>query len=233
MIDVLYEDPHILAVNKPAGLATTGRIGSGTSLAQAVGRHLGADGASSPFVGTVHRLDKPVSGVVLWAKNERAARRLSRQFADRETTKDYVALVSGRVAPDRGEWVDWLYEADAGLGVVQVCKAGAPRARRAVARYEVELEWPSGDSRLILTPETGRTHQLRVQAGSRGHPILGDAAYGSTRPFPDGIALHARSLTIAHPITGEAMTFTAPFPIAWETLERSVRGTEPPPTCPL
>jgi 23S rRNA pseudouridine1911/1915/1917 synthase len=221
MIDVLFEDPHILAVNKPAGLATTGRIGSGTSLADAVGRHLDADGSASPFLGTVHRLDKPVSGVVLWAKNERAARRLSRQFADRTTTKVYVALVSGLVSPDRGQWVDWLYEADAGLGVVQVCKPGAPRARRAVTRYEVDRELPSGDSRLILMPETGRTHQLRVQSGSRGHPILGDVAYGSTRPFPDGIALHARSLTVSHPITGEAMTFTAPFPVAWDALDRS------------
>ena len=74
---------------------------------------------------------------------------------------------------------------------------------------------PEGVSLLTLRPETGRTHQLRVQSGSRGHPILGDSLYGSTRPFPDGIALHAAKLVVRHPITDQAMTIAAPPPKAW------------------
>jgi 23S rRNA pseudouridine1911/1915/1917 synthase len=222
MLDILFEDAHFLAVNKPAGLLTQGRRAGDPTLEAAVRQHLAPEDPEGVYLGTVHRLDRPVSGVVIWAKNVRAARRIAEQFASRETIKEYRAIVSGEPDPARGVWQDWLYEGDTGLGVVQICLPGAPRARRAVTRFEREDHGSSSDglSRLILWPETGRTHQLRVQAGSRGFPILGDAAYGSRVGFPEGIALHARRLTIRHPIEERPVTFEAPFPTSWEGFRR-------------
>lgn len=218
MIDILFEDAHCLAVNKPAGMPTQGRRPGEMTLEAAVRRHLAPESPGTVYLGTVHRLDRPVSGVVLWAKNPRAARRIAEQFAGRETIKEYRAVVSGRITPDQGHWEDWLYEGgDTGMNVVQVCLPGAPRARRAVTRYrhEVDGSLPDENSLVSLWPETGRTHQLRVQAGSRGYPIWGDATYGSRVGFPDGIGLHARRLTIRHPIADRPVTFEAPFPRAW------------------
>jgi 23S rRNA pseudouridine1911/1915/1917 synthase len=219
MLEILFEDAHFLVVNKPAGLLTQGRPGGETTLEVAVRSHLNPEVPTQTYLGTVHRLDRPVSGVVLWAKNPRAARRLAGQFESREAKKEYLAVVSNTVAPIlRGVWEDWLCEEDTGVGVVQVCLRGTPRSRRAVTRCALEeaVSLPEGTSLLRLFPETGRTHQLRVQTGARGFPILGDSAYGSKFGFPIGIALHARTLTIRHPITEQWMTFMAPVPGAWQ-----------------
>ena len=220
MVPILHEDPHLLVVNKPAGLLTQGRVGGEPSLETRVRAYLAPDDPASVYLGTVHRLDRPVSGVVLWAKTAKAARRLADQFSKREARKEYRAIVAGRPTADRGGWEDWLCEEDTGLGRVQVCLAGTPRARRAFTRFELDpgpdRTLPEGTSGLRLFPETGRTHQLRVQAASRGMPILGDSLYGSDRAFPEGIALHARSLEIAHPISDLRMTFRAPLPEAWD-----------------
>lgn len=217
MLDVLHEDAHCLAVNKPAGVPVQGRSPNEESLEAAVRRHLAPGEPLSAFVGIVHRLDRPVSGVVLWAKTVKAARRLAEQFAARGVVKEYRAVVSPVFGPDAGRWEDFLYEGDTGLGRVQVCHPGTPRARRAETRFRREAGWilPGGCSALTLWPETGRTHQLRVQSGSRGHPIVGDALYGSTRGFPSGIALHAARLTVDHPTTAERWTIEAPPPASW------------------
>ncbi len=214
MLSILFEDAHLLAIDKPAGTATQGRPGSAEMQVRA---YLDRDGAPPAYLGTVHRLDSPVSGVLLWAKTPKAARRMAEQFASRSVRKQYLAAVSGELPIDRGEWEDWLYEEDTGLGRVQVCRAGTPRARRAFTRFErVEASsLPERTSLLRLLPETGRTHQLRVQSASRGAPILGDSAYGSTVGFPEGIALHARSLGFRHPIRDEALSVEAPLPASW------------------
>jgi 23S rRNA pseudouridine1911/1915/1917 synthase len=221
MLAVLYEDAHLLVVNKPAGLATQGPAGAGDTLEAEVRRYLRADGPLSVYVGTVHRLDRPVTGVILWAKTLKAARRVAEQFARREATKEYWALVEGCPAPPAGRWEDWLCVEETGLGRVQVCRPGTPRSRRAVTRFEVAK---SGvvQAWLRLWPETGRRHQLRVQAAQRGLPILGDVLYGSRTPFPAGIALHAHRLTICHPVLDQAMTFEAPLPAAWGSSEAPV-----------
>jgi 23S rRNA pseudouridine1911/1915/1917 synthase len=214
---ILFEDAHLLAVAKPAGVLTQGRPGGEPALEAAVRRHLDPEAPGACYLGTVHRLDRPVSGVVVWAKTPKAARRLAEQFAGREAQKQYWAVVAGTPAAGEGVWDDWLCVEDTGAGVVQVCSRLAPRARRAVTRYrwaEARL-LPPGAAWLRLWPETGRTHQLRVQAASRGLPIRGDGAYGSKEPFPRGIALHGRSLTIRHPILRHSLTFEAPVPGHW------------------
>lgn len=217
MLDVLYEDAHLLVVDKPAGLPTQGFVGAGPSLEDAVRRHIEPDESTSSYLGTVHRLDRPVTGVILWTKTSKAARRVAEQFARRKVRKEYWAIVSGTPTVAEGTWEDWLYLEHTGLGRIQVCQPNAPRARHARTQFRVEGPTPraSGFSWLRLWPETGRRHQLRVQASSRGLPIVGDRAYGSATPFADGIALHARKLTILHPILEQPMTFEAPLPEAW------------------
>ncbi len=215
---VLYEDAHVLAVDKPAGLLTQGRTGGEPTLEEAVRRHL-APGAT--YLGTVHRLDRPVSGVVLWARTPKAARRLSAQFAARETIKEYWAVVEPSASdpgPGAGVWDDWLAGSADAAGVVRVAEADSPLARKAVTRYRTgqARRLPEGTAWLLLWPETGRTHQLRAQAALRGCPVVGDTRYGAERGFPRGIALHAHALTFRHPVTRKELTLTAPPPGIWE-----------------
>jgi 23S rRNA pseudouridine1911/1915/1917 synthase len=214
---ILFEDAHLVVVAKPAGLLTQGRPGGEPTLEAAVRGHLAPEAPGACYLGTVHRLDRPVSGVTLWAKTPKAARRLAEQFAGREARKQYWAVVAGTPAAGAGTWDDWLGAEDAGQAAVRVVRPADPRARRAITRYEVAPArlLPPGAAWLRLWPETGRTHQLRVQAAARGLPILGDVVYGSTAPFPRGIALHARRLTIRHPLRLHPMTFEAPVPASW------------------
>jgi 23S rRNA pseudouridine1911/1915/1917 synthase len=211
---ILRDDPHLIAVVKPAGLLTQGYAGGDSTLEDLVRRHLRPDDPASVYLGTVHRLDRPVSGVVVWAKTPRAARRLAAQFAGREVGKQYWALAEGPAAIEE-TWDDWLGPVDAS-GVARVVAEGSPGARRAVTRVRpLAGETPPGTAFLALEPETGRTHQLRAQASHRGRPIVGDAAYGSTRLFPRGIALHARSLRFEHPALRDEVRLEAPVPAAW------------------
>ena len=223
MLDILWEDPHGLAINKPAGLLTHpgGGARDEPTLEALIRRYLRPDDPGSVYLGTVHRLDRPVSGVNLWAKTPKAAQRWGDQFARRLARKEYWAIVAGPPVglnddPDR--WDDWLTPPDRS-GRAGVAGEGTPGAVRAVTRVEVTDARPvAGDTTfawLKLYPETGRTHQLRAQAAARGRPIVGDLTYGSTVPFDSGISLHARSLTIEHPIRRIPITLTARPPGTW------------------
>jgi len=222
---ILYEDDHLLAVAKPAGLLTQGRPGQAT-LEDAVRRYLRPADPGSVYLGTVHRLDRPVSGVVLWACTPRAAKRLSRQFAARTVSKEYWAIVEPREAPPapgtEGLWVDHLAASSDAHGVVALQAEGTPGARQAETRFRRDTDdepapfrAPEGLIGLRLWPRTGRTHQLRAQAAARGLPVWGDTAYGAVQPFPLGIALHARSLTLRHPALHQPLTIVAPPPTTW------------------
>lgn len=219
MFAILHEDAHLLAVLKPAGLSTQAPPIAGPTLETAVRAYLRPDDPASAYVGLVHRLDRPVSGVILFAKTRRDARRLSRQFERREVRKEYWAVVEGRPPAREASWEDWLCREDTGLGRVQVCAPGTPRSQHARTRMQAdppaEGRLPEGCTWLRLWPETGRMHQLRVQASERGLPILGDQHYGAQRSFTVGIALHARSLTIRHPALDCLLTFQAPLPAVW------------------
>jgi 23S rRNA pseudouridine1911/1915/1917 synthase len=226
LLNVLWEDHHGLAVNKPAGWLTQGVAGGEDTLETLVRRHLRPDDPASAYLGTVHRLDRPVSGVILWAKTPKAARRWADQFARRQARKEYWAIVATPEASlgESGVWEDWLLPPDA-QGRALVVAPGDSRAVQALTRYQIgrELAVPDGFTGLKLRPETGRTHQLRAQATARLGPIVGDATYGSIEPFPNGIALHSRSLTIEHPMNRQEITIDAPLPASWDgwLLERS------------
>jgi 23S rRNA pseudouridine1911/1915/1917 synthase len=228
---ILHEDEHCLALLKPAGQIIQGTWAppGETTLEQDVRRHLMPADPDAAYVGIVHRLDRPVSGVVIWAKNPKAARRLARQFEHRAAIKEYWAVAeAGRDAGPRAEaaaalpapvdaWEDWLTARVDDAGLIHAVPEGTPGARPARTRVVLDesATLPEGLRWLRLWPETGRTHQLRVQAAARGMPILGDAAYGATRPFEPGIALHARSLQVRHPATSAPLTLIAPTPASW------------------
>lgn len=214
-------------VNKPAGVSTQAPPIAGPTLETAVRAYLKPEEPHTAYIGLVHRLDRPVSGVVLFAKTPRDARRVAGQFAARRVQKEYWAVVEGTPTGPTAVWEDWLWHEGPGGGAVQVVAPGTPDAKPARTRMEHRAtagglggaRLPEGCSWLRLEPETGRTHQLRVQAARRGLPIVGDRLYGaSERAEVQGpaIALHARRLTVQHPALNRALTIEAPIPGAWE-----------------
>jgi 23S rRNA pseudouridine1911/1915/1917 synthase len=231
MLEVLYEDNHLLVVNKPAMLPTMGVADDRPSLLSAVKDYIRVKYAKpgNVYLGVVSRLDAPVTGVVLLARTSKAAGRLAKQFRDREVEKVYWAIVEGTVEPSEGRLIDYLRK-DERHRRVHASAAEAPGAQVAELQYrtigslrgEPQLRDPSA-SLLEVRPHTGRKHQIRVQLSQAGFPILGDRKYGSLRRFPAGIALHARRLVARHPVSKMQMEFEAPLPAAWRPLvaERS------------
>ncbi len=213
---ILFEDNHCLAIDKPAGHLTTGYEGGEETLDRQVKAYIKEkfNKPGNVFLGVVHRLDRPVSGVLLYARNSKAAGRLAEQFRESQVNKEYWAVVSGKLEPEQGIWENWLWK-DTLSGTVQAVKFGTPGAK--LARVEFQRRAMSETHSWVeLHPKTGRTHQLRVQLSSRGFPIVGDERYGSKQTIANGIALHAKSLTFQHPISYEPMTLTADLPIAWK-----------------
>jgi 23S rRNA pseudouridine1911/1915/1917 synthase len=212
---ILYEDNHCLAIVKPAGALTTGYQGGEETLDRQVKHYLKAkhQKPGNVFLGVVHRLDRVVSGVLLYARTSKAAARLAEQFRQGSVEKVYWAVVEGAFPSAAGSLEDWLRK-DREAGRVEVLPPRSPGARQAVLHYQrrgqsKDLTW------LEIRPQTGRTHQIRVQLAHGGHPIYGDAKYGSVHTFDKVIALHARSLTFLHPIRYEPITLTAELPETW------------------
>jgi 23S rRNA pseudouridine1911/1915/1917 synthase len=218
----LYEEGPCFAVAKPGGLLTQAPPHI-DSLEARLRRFLQQrDGRPGRvYLGVPHRLDRPVSGVLVFARHVRAARRISRQFEQRTVDKKYWALLEGCLSEEEGEWVDYLRKVpDQPRG--EIVDTRRSDARVAVLRYRRLCQ--ADDCALVeITLQTGRYHQIRVQAASRGHPVVGDVEYGSTRPFgPEvldhrqrWIALHARSLRFDHPMHHESRMITAPIPPCW------------------
>jgi RluA family pseudouridine synthase len=224
-LEILYHDGPCLVLNKPAGLLTQAPVGI-DSLEVRVKEFFREREQKEGriYLGLPHRLDRPVSGAIVFARHVRAAQRLSAQFEDRTVTKVYWAFVEGEVEPDEGTWTDHLHKRH-GMAQAEVVPANDPRGKLAVMRYRV-LERNDVGTWLEVELETGRTHQIRVQAASRGYPVVGDVQYGSTRsfgePFEDerlrAIALHARQLGFRHPMTKEPIDVIAPVAAAWKEL---------------
>jgi 23S rRNA pseudouridine1911/1915/1917 synthase len=235
-LEILFEDNHLLAVNKPAGLLSQGDRTGEPSLVD-VATHYLKDRYAKPgnvYVGLLHRLDRPASGVMLLAKTSKAALRLSEQFRAGTIAKIYWAIVTGSPQDDDGTWTDVLAK-DSQTNRSGVRKPDAPlgdsgkkgdahhssrgAGKDASVDFRVLERWKRF-SRLELRPLTGRSHQLRVQLASRGLPILGDIKYGAKQRLIalDGrtrIALHARQITFTHPTLREPITVLAPVHGDW------------------
>lgn len=225
---ILCEDGPVLAINKPAGLLTLGAHDPAIPTLEREVRSYLKEKFQKPgnvYLGIPHRLDRPVSGVILFARNSKAAGRLAEQFRERQVRKIYWGIVSREPEQPEGCLTDWLLK-EPDKAHVHVVPQGTPGARQAVLNYRSVGSNPWG-TLLEIELETGRMHQIRVQLASRGWHILGDVQYGATRllmdPAPtdatlNPIALHARQITFLHPVRYDSVTVTAPLPENWGDL---------------
>ncbi|MDO5580129.1 MAG: RluA family pseudouridine synthase [Planctomycetia bacterium] len=220
--DIIYEEGSVLAVNKRAGLLTQAPAGIDSLEFQVKDYLTRRDKKTGKcYLGIPHRLDRPASGVILFTKNSRAANKLCEQFQERSVEKYYWALVGGVIEEDQGTWNDYMRKIP-GRAEAEILSPMHPDAREAILHFEVlrrfdQFTW------LKIHLETGRTHQIRLQCGSRGFPLLGDALYGSSIPFGEqfederlrAIALHAHEISFVHPQTKEKIHLTAPVSPTW------------------
>lgn len=207
-VDVLYVDNHILVVNKPAGIATQPSPTSDESLEVDCKRWIKEQyqKPGNVFLHPIHRLDKPVSGIVLFARTSKALSRLNASMRAREMQKIYTAEVEGSLDRQEGVLEHYLTHGD---HYAHVSSPTCKEAKRACLKYVVK-DRRKGTCIIEITLETGRYHQIRAQMAAIGHPVVGDAKYGSAlqAPAEGAIALSHTQFTFPHPITQEALTFS-------------------------
>ncbi len=213
-LEVLHVDNHLLVVRKPACVPVVPDASEDSSLLDAakewVKREYEKPGRV--FLGVVHRLDRPVSGVVVFARTSKAAARLTEQFRVKSVRKLYRGVAEGAPRDERGTVRAWLKK-DRVRNRVTSFPREVEGAKHAVTQWRVVGQDGRGRTRYELEPETGRSHQLRVAAASLGTPLLGDVKYGASLPLSDqSIALHAAALELEHPVTKERLRFETPPP---------------------
>lgn len=228
---VLYLDNHVLAVYKPSGLTVQGASSSDLSLLRLIKLWIKMrfQKPGNAYAGLVHRLDKPVAGVCIFARTSKAAARLTAQFKDRLTFKEYVAVVEGIPRRRSGTFRDYLGW-NSKLEKAQI--VSREEGKEAVLEYEV-MDVHRGRSLLKIVPITGRRHQIRIQLASRGLTVVGDKLYGSFHRFPgNAIALYAVRLTVTHPTRKEPLMIEGPEPEGWPWHEKLNIGKSPDSTAP-
>jgi 23S rRNA pseudouridine1911/1915/1917 synthase len=232
-LDIIYEDNHLLAVNKASGMVVHPGAATGRDtlvhalLAHCAGELSGIGGVERP--GIVHRLDRETSGVIIVAKHDAAHRALAEQFASRTLTKEYLALVNGVTQLLSGTITRAISRHPTHRHRMTVAEGGKP------ARTDWEQVEAFGAMAALLRCRiyTGRTHQIRVHLKSLGHPILGDSLYGWKRDAtlsvePQRVMLHAEHLVVTHPITGKVLDLRAPLPADFSALVKALRRATKP-----
>ena len=224
---VLYEDNHIIAVNKTCNEIVQGDKTGDTPLSETVKAYI-KDKYNKPgevFLGVTHRLDRPTSGVVLFARTSKALTRLNEMFKSHEQIrKTYWAIVQGCPKVPEARLENWLVRNEA-QNKSYIAKPDAKEAKQAVLSYKTLVK---GEHYTLLEVnlETGRHHQIRCQLAAIGCPIKGDLKYGAKRSNPDGgICLHARKIEFIHPVKKENICITAPVPddALWRTLTQEIQ----------
>jgi 23S rRNA pseudouridine1911/1915/1917 synthase len=215
-LDVIFEDKHLIVLNKPAGMVVHPGIGTGEDtmvhalLAHCAGELSGIGGVERP--GIVHRLDKETTGLLVVAKNDAAHRALADQFASRTLRKEYIAIVSGVPKTDSGTVDRSIARHPVHRHRMTTGEGGRPSR----TDWTVEKKFGEHAALVRCRIHTGRTHQIRVHMKSLGHPVLGDEVYGWKQnpalPVPPRVMLHAEHLVFAHPTSAKVMDLTAPLP---------------------
>jgi 23S rRNA pseudouridine1911/1915/1917 synthase len=211
---VLFVDNHLLIVNKPAGMPSQGDPTGDLSVID-WGKAWVKTTYNKPgevYLGLLHRLDRPVAGVIAMARTSKAAARLSKAFQSREVQKTYLAVVHKRPAVEEGRLQHWLRKLP-DKNIMRAYKNPGSGAQEAILTYRMLSTRKDGTSLLEVKPLTGRQHQIRVQLAAMGCNIVGDVKYGRSEFLPGGaIALLAHTLILPHPVGGKPITFTAPRP---------------------
>lgn len=221
MLIPIFEDNHLLVLNKPAGLLTqpSGTDQDSLELQAKLWIKSVYQKPGNVFLEAVHRLDKPVSGVVLFAKTSKALSRLNISMREKQTKKIYWAWVEGVLESEQGTLEHFLFHDDFHAKVVE---SSHPQGKIARLKYTV-LEKNGKGSLVEIALETGRYHQIRLQFSAIGHPIFGDQKYGAKEAYEKGaIALHHRRLEIPHPITQTSMIFEADLPSSFNKLKNII-----------
>lgn len=209
-VEVLFEDNHLLALNKPANLATQPSLDNSTSLEDDAKAYIkkSQNKPGNVYLHPIHRLDKPTSGVVLFAKTSKALSRLQEMMRERKIKKTYIAIVCGKLQSPEGTLEHNLLHDDY---KACVAKNGKP----CTLHYKV-VGFAGNHSIVLVDLVTGRYHQIRAQFQAIGHPVLGDKKYNSTHAFyKEIIALHHKTMAFIHPVTHVAMEISAPLPGYW------------------
>ncbi len=210
---IIYEDNHLIAVTKPSGVLVHGDETGDESLVDAMKNYIKHEynKPGEVFLGLVHRLDRPVSGVVLFAKTSKALTRMNKIFEERKVSKTYRAVINRVPDPLEAELVQWLKK-DGKRNVSRAYNQEVKNSKKSVLTYKY-LAGLSGYHLLEICPETGRSHQVRVQLAHNGTPIVGDLKYGYPRANQDrSICLHCQSLSFEHPVKKKHITITDPKP---------------------
>lgn len=222
-LELIHEDNHLLVINKPAGVLVQGDSTGDVTLTDIckdyVRRKYNKPG--NVFMGVVHRLDRPVSGVIVFAKTSKALTRLNKLFQERQVKKTYWAIVKNRPPETEEILVHWLIK-DKTRNVTSAYTRKKPGSLESTLTYKV-VNSVQKKHLLSVEPETGRPHQIRVQLAKVGCPIIGDLRYGNPPPNDDAsICLHARNIEFEHPVLKKKVSYTAPVPdmVLWNDFKK-------------
>ena len=207
MINIIYEDNHLLVVEKPINIPVQADDSKDIDFLNMLKNFIKKrnNKPGNVYLGLVHRLDRPVGGIMVFAKTSKCASRLSEQVRNRTFKKTYYAVVQNRIEL-KGKFIDKLLK-DSKTNIVKVDEKG----KEAILNYEL-IDYKENLSLVKINLETGRSHQIRVQFSSRNHPLYGDQKYNVNTKVGEQIALFSNSITFNHPITKESLTFTINIP---------------------
>ena len=212
-LEVLYEDNHLIAINKPAGMLVQIDTTGDKALEDLVKEYISVkyEKPGDVFLGVTHRIDRPVSGIVLFAKTTKALTRINEMFKVNKIKKTYWAIVKNRPEKEKATLTHYIFR-DTKRNVSRASEKEIPNSKQATLSYSI-ISSSENYHLLEVDLQTGRHHQIRCQLAKIGCPIKGDLKYGFPRSNPDGgISLHSRQMVFEHPVKKEKITITAPTP---------------------